>query len=248
MKNLKKDPTKQLEKFSTVFMQLGLVLVLFVVYTLLEYESEQVQYAINDPGEVELVYISEDIQNVIFQKEVKVTPKIKLVTPKLIDLIDLTKGEDTVEETPFPDELIDDEPTVLDIDNVEFIVPTEAPEPDTVPYMLIEDAPIFKGCEGLSKEANKKCFEKSIARFFIKNFDEDLAQELGLRSGKHKIHSQFIIDKSGDVAVVFVKAPHKQLEKEAKRIMNKLPQFTPGKQRRKPVKVKYTLPITFHVQ
>tara|TARA_B110000908_G_scaffold64499_1_gene78432 strand:- start:5651 stop:6397 length:747 start_codon:yes stop_codon:yes gene_type:complete len=248
MKNLKKDPTKQLEKFSTVFMQLGLVLVLFVVYTLLEYESEQVQYAINDPGEVELVYIPEDIQNVIFQKEVKVTPKIKLVTPKLIDLIDLTKGEDTVEETPFPDELIDDEPTVLDIDNVEFIVPTEAPEPDTVPYMLIEDAPIFKGCEGLSKEANKKCFEKSIARFFIKNFDEDLAQELGLRSGKHKIHSQFIIDKSGDVAVVFVKAPHKQLEKEAKRIMNKLPQFTPGKQRRKPVKVKYTLPITFHVQ
>tara|TARA_B110000902_G_scaffold90395_2_gene107464 strand:- start:6148 stop:6894 length:747 start_codon:yes stop_codon:yes gene_type:complete len=248
MKNLKKDPTKQLEKFSTVFMQLGLVLVLFVVYTLLEYESEQVQYAINDPGEVELVYISEDIQNVIFQKEVKVTPKIKLVTPKLIDLIDLTKGEDTVEETPFPDELIDDEPTVLDIDNVEFIVPTEAPEPDTVPYMLIEAPPIFKGCEGLSKEANKKCFEKSIARFFIKNFDEDLAQELGLRSGKHKIHSQFIIDKSGDVAVVFVKAPHKQLEKEAKRIMNKLPQFTPGKQRRKPVKVKYTLPITFHVQ
>tara|TARA_B110000881_G_scaffold204671_1_gene206446 strand:- start:184 stop:930 length:747 start_codon:yes stop_codon:yes gene_type:complete len=248
MKNLKKDPTKQLEKFSTVFMQLGLVLVLFVVYTLFEYESEQVQYAINDPGEVELVYIPEDIQNVIFQKEVKVTPKIKLVTPKLIDLIDLTKGEDTVEETPFPDELIDDEPTVLDIDNVEFIVPTEAPEPDTVPYMLIEDAPIFKGCEGLSKEANKKCFEKSIARFFIKNFDEDLAQELGLRSGKHKIHSQFIIDKSGDVAVVFVKAPHKQLEKEAKRIMNKLPQFTPGKQRRKPVKVKYTLPITFHVQ
>jgi protein TonB len=39
-----------------------------------------------------------------------------------------------------------------------------------------------------------------------------------------------------------------EFKKEAKRIMNKLPQFTPGKQRRKPVKVKYTLPITFHVQ
>jgi protein TonB len=248
MKNLKKDPTKQLEKFSTVFMQLGLVLVLFVVYTLFEYESEQVQYTINDPGEIETVYIPEDIQNVIFQKEVKVKPRIKAVAPILIDLIDLTKGEDTVEETPFPDELIEDDPTVLDIDSVEFIVAPVVEEPDTVPYILIEDAPVFKGCEGLSKEANKKCFEKSIARFFIKNFDADLAQELGLYSGKHKIHSQFVIDKNGDIAVVFVKAPHKQLENEAKRIINKLPRFTPGKQRRKPVKVKYTLPISFQVE
>ena len=249
MKNLKKDPTKQLEKFSTVFMQLGLVLALFVVYTLFEHETEEKHFVMNDSGEIETVYIpDDDIRNVIFIKEAPKKPKIKAVTPKLMDLIDLTKGENTVEETPFPDKLIDDEPTVLDIDSVEFIVPPEAPEPDTVPYMLIEDAPIFKGCEGLSKEANKKCFEKSIVRFFIKNFDADLAQELGLHSGIHKIHSEFIIDKNGDVSVVFVKAPHKQLEKEAKRIMNKLPQFTPGKQRRKPVKVKYTLPISFHIQ
>jgi protein TonB len=248
MKNLKKDPTKQLEKFSTVFMQLGLVLVLFVVYSLFEYETEQMQYVVNDPDEIETVYIPDDIRNVIFQKEVKVTPKIKAVTPKLIDLIDLTKGDDTFVETPFPDELIDEEPTVLDIDTVVLIDPPVIEKSDPVPYILIEDAPIYKGCEGLSKEGNKKCFEKSIARFFINNFDSDLAQELGLHSGKHKIHSQFIIDKNGDVTVVFVKAPHKQLEKEAKRIMNKLPQFTPGKQRRKPVKVNYTLPISFDVQ
>jgi len=248
MKNLKKDPTKQLEKFSPVFLQIGLVFVLFVVHILLENESEKVHYANDDPGEIETVYIPEDLHNVVFQKEVPVKPKINVATPKLIDLIDLTKGNNTVEETPFPDELIDEDPLVLDIDSVEFIVAPEVDEPDPVPYILIEDAPIYKGCEGLSKEANKKCFEKSIARFFIKNFDAELAQELGLRSGKHKIHSRFIIDTNGDVAVVFVKAPHKQLEKEAKRILNKLPQFIPGKQRRKPVKVKYTLPISFQVE
>ena len=163
-------------------------------------------------------------------------------------MIDLTKGKNTDEETPFPDELIDEDPLVLDIDSVEFIVTPDVDEPDSVPFVLIEDAPIYKGCEGLSKEANKKCFEKSIARFFVKNFDTELAQELGLYSGKHKIHSQFIIDTNGDVAVVFVKAPHKQLEKEAKSILNKLPQFIPGKQRRKLVKVKYTLPISFQVE
>ena len=60
----------------------------------------------------------------------------------------------------------------------------------------------------------KTLLAKSIARFFVKNFDAELAQELGLHSGKHKIHSQFIIDEHGDITVVFVKAPHKQLEKE----------------------------------
>jgi protein TonB len=49
MRNLKKDPTKQLEKFSTIFMQIGFVLVLFIVYLLLEYESKQVHSVIQDP-------------------------------------------------------------------------------------------------------------------------------------------------------------------------------------------------------
>jgi len=41
MKNVKKLPTKQLEKFSTIFTQLGLVLVLFIVYLAIEHETEE---------------------------------------------------------------------------------------------------------------------------------------------------------------------------------------------------------------
>ncbi len=39
MKNVKKYPKKQLEKYSSIFVQLSLVLVLFVVYQMLEYET-----------------------------------------------------------------------------------------------------------------------------------------------------------------------------------------------------------------
>lgn len=247
MKNSKKLPTKQLEKFSTVFMQLGLVLTLFIVYTLLEHQTEIKSLAYEPPSESEQIYLPEAVQDVIYKKEPKVKPKIKVAPSKIIDLSIIDKVEDTFIETIIIDKP-DKEPLVLDIDKVVFIDEPKAPEPETVPYILIEDAPIFKGCEGLSKEENKKCFEKSITKFVLRNFDAGLAQELGLHSGKHKMYSQFIIDKKGDIIDIVVKAPHKQLEKEAKRIISKLPQFTPGKQQRKPVKVKYTLPISFNVE
>jgi protein TonB len=248
MKNSKKLPTKQLEKFSTVFMQLGLVLTLFIVYTLLEHQTEIKSLAYEPPREAEPIYLSDDTQNVIIQKEVKVKPKVKVIPPKFFDLDDIKKGDNDIIENPFPDIPVDEDPVLIDIDDIVFVDEPKVPEPETVPYILIEDAPIFKGCEGLSKEENKKCFEKSITKFVLRNFDAGLAQELGLHSGKHKMYSQFIIDKKGDIIDIVVKAPHKQLEKEAKRIISKLPQFTPGKQQRKPVKVKYTLPISFNVE
>lgn len=135
MRNLKKDPTKQLEKFSTIFMQIGLVFVLFIVYLLLEYESEQVHSVIQDPdpNETIVVYIPENLQNVVFQKEVKVKPKNKVVSAKLIDLMDLTKGDDTVVETVLPDSLMNQDPVVLDIDSIQFIEASEVDEPDPVP-------------------------------------------------------------------------------------------------------------------
>ncbi len=39
-----------------------------------------------------------------------------------------------------------------------------------------------------------------------------------------------------------------QMKDEAIRVINLLPKMEPGKQRGKPVKVKYSLPITFKVQ
>ena len=60
MKNLKKLPRKQLEKFSTIFTQLGLVIVLFVVYVTLEYQTEQKSVASK---------LEKDFQFVVLQPE-----------------------------------------------------------------------------------------------------------------------------------------------------------------------------------
>lgn len=113
---------------------------------------------------------------------------------------------------------------------------------------MIEDAPIFKGCEGLSKKENKICFDKKMKQFVQRNFNADIANEIGLSSGKYKIQTQFLIDDKGNVVDIKIRAPHNKLEKETNRLINKLPKFTPGKQRNKPVRVRYTLPIAFSVE
>lgn len=112
---------------------------------------------------------------------------------------------------------------------------------------MIENAPVFKGCEGLSKEENKLCFEKKMNKFVQRNFDAQLANEIGLHSGKYRISKQFVIDDTGNVVDIQIRAPHFRLKKEMQELIEKLPKFTPGMQRNKAVNVKYTLPISFRV-
>ena len=60
--------------------------------------------------------------------------------------------------------------------------------------------------------------------------------------------TKFKIDKQGNVIDIKTRAPHPALEKEAKRVIQLLPQFIPAKQNGKPIKVVYTLPIIFQVE
>ena len=245
MKNLKKIPTKQLEKFSNIFTQLGLVLVLFIVYLTLEHQTEQKTAIVFEHEKDKVVYFDPDTE-VLFRKEPKVIEKVEVPKPVAF-IIDepIEKGnEETIIEIP-------KEKTVVEVKRGDIItldIPDEDPIIEDVPFTMIQDAPVFKGCEGLSKKENKICFDKKMKQFVQRNFDAELANELGLNSGKHKIQTQFVIDKNGNIADVKIRAPHKQLEKETNRLIKKLPKFKPGKQNSKTVKVRYTLPITFSVE
>ncbi|MGJ8743383.1 energy transducer TonB [Polaribacter sp.] len=244
MKDFKKVPVKQLEKFSNLFTQLGLVLVLFIVYITLEYQTSKKSVADFKTDKNKVVYITPETE-VLFTKEAKAKPKV--ILPKQTKLIpdEVVKGNNNIIET-----IIDNTPTknpeIIDIENiVEIKEPVEIIE--DVPYDFIQDAPVFKGCEGLNKKENKVCFDKKMKQFVQRNFDLNLANDLGLHAGKHKIQTQFIIDDKGNVVDILVRTPSKGLEKEAKRIIKKLPKFKPGKQQNKTVKVRYTLPISISI-
>lgn len=98
MKNLKKLPTKQLEKFSNIFTQLGLVLVLFIVYLTLEHETKQNQYAIVDHEISERVYIEPD-QIIRFTKEKKAEPKKDMQKTVFLIPDEVVKGDNEITET-----------------------------------------------------------------------------------------------------------------------------------------------------
>lgn len=118
---------------------------------------------------------------------------------------------------------------------------------EDVPFAVIEQVPVFPGCEDLgSNEEQKKCMSENITEFVSKNFNTALGKELGL-TGVNRVIVQFKIDKNGNITDVRSRAPHPDLEDEAERVINSLPQMQPGQQDGQNVGVMYSLPIVFQV-
>lgn len=88
---------------------------------------------------------------------------------------------------------------------------------------------------------------KNIGKLINKKFNTEIGSEYGL-VGKQKIYTQFTIDSNGEVSDIKVRGPHPALEKEAQKVINKIPKMQPGLQQDKPVGVIYTLPITFLIK
>ncbi len=126
-------------------------------------------------------------------------------------------------------------------------VPDVSEQAPDVPFAVIEEVPVYPGCEDLgSNEEKKKCMSEKITEHVNKNFNTGLGKELNL-SGKNRVIVQFKIDKNGNITDVRSRAPHPSLEVEAERVINSLPAMEPGKQRGEEVGVMYSLPIVFQV-
>lgn len=119
---------------------------------------------------------------------------------------------------------------------------------EEVPFSLIEDAPIYPGCEKFkSKVERKKCMSEKVQKLINRKFNTGIADDLNLDEGVQRINVLFVIDEHGNVTGIQSRAVHPKLEKEAERVVKLLPKMQPGKQRNESVKVKYTLPILFKV-
>jgi len=239
----KKNPKQQLENYSKIFLQIGLALTLFVVYTLMEHKTYD-RSDLKSLGQANMEdEMKEDIPIVLIQE---ITPPPKDV-PVLVEKIKIVEDEMKVEETIIESTETDEgEAIVVNTDDIIEIEEAEEVVED-IPFLLIENVPVYPGCKGNNKEL-KRCFTKKITAFFGKKFNTSLATELGLVPGKKKLFVMFKIDRTGKVSNVMARGPHPRLEKEVVTVLTSLPRMKPGKQRGTPVGVSYSIPITFEVR
>lgn len=241
---VKKYPNAILENYSRILIQLGLVLSLFIVYEFLTMKSYPRQVK-----ELSGTLINiDDVDKLIEVKpvEVEAQPETKVALPeKILKVEDDVDIKETVIEST---EINESDAVTVNVEKQIVAVVEEEEVVEDVAFVVIEDVPIFPGCKGNNSEL-RACFSDQISKFVSEKFNAELASDLGLTPGSiQKIFVVFKIDKNGNITDINARAPHKKLQDEAIRVINLLPKMTPGRQRGKPVGVKYGLPIVFKVE
>lgn len=117
-------------------------------------------------------------------------------------------------------------------------------ETEEISFRTIDKTPVFPGCE----EGDKKCFSLMVQKHFVKNFNMELVNTLGLKTGKKRIFIAFKIDKNGDIIDVKARAPHKQIKEEVLSVMQTLPKMIPGEHKGELVTVNYSIPLSINVE
>lgn len=234
----KKNPKVDLNQDSGLFFVIGLTLVLFITWRALEYKSydnrsEQVIAYTIEPDLSEDVPITEAIKTL--------PPPAPPAAPAIIEVVeDVIDIEETVIQSTETGQDMEIEQVIMDVDEVEV---AEEEEDITVPFAVIENVPVFPGCEQGTDKEKRECFQRMVQEHVVKNFRyPETAREMGIHG---KVHVQFLIDEKGRITNVRTRGPDKLLEKEAERIITLLPQMVPGKQRGRAVKVPYSIPISF---
>ena len=236
----KKSPRADLNRFSGLFLLLGLVLVLFASWRVVESKRYENVYA----GAQNWFDGSDDLeQDRLIKKPEKPKPQkqvVKRLPPDVIHPVD-NNMKDSLPHFGgteiLPDDTIPDLPQAIEPDGNEQV---------TVPFILVESPPVFPGCEKYKgdKDKLKACMSRKIERFIRRHFDRSIGEDIGA-TGIVKVSAQFVVDENGNVVDIETRSSYKELQNEAVRVLKQLPKMQPGQQRGKPVRVQYNLPIIF---
>ena len=232
---LKKNPEADLNKNTNLYFVIGLTLVLGVTWGAVEYKSYERKIDLTN-GDM----LVDDEEDVPITEQLKTPPPPPPPPPPAPEVIEIVEDEEEVEETVIESTESDEEMVIEDI-----VVEDDFDDID-VPFAVIEDVPIFPGCESVAKSQRRACFQEQMNKHIRKNFRyPDIAQEMGIQG---RVYVNFIISKDGTITNIRMRGPDKNLENEAARIIGRLPQMTPGRQRGRAVRVPFSIPITFRLQ
>ena len=106
---------------------------------------------------------------------------------------------------------------------------------ETKVFDVVEQMPSFKGGDAALMEWLNKNIKYPV-----------VAEENGIQG---RVVATFVVERDGSITdVKIVKSVDPSLDKEAVRVLKAMPKWIPGRQNGQPVRVKYTVPVTFRLQ
>ncbi len=220
----KKSRKADLERKRTIFFQIGLLFSLGIILAAFEWSS--VSIIEGSFFGVEDIYQDVEITQITREIEIKPPPP---PIPKPIEVLNILDNDDQIDNEYFGEDIEPEQGQEIDI--YPFIDEPEVTE--DLPFIFVEDMPSFRG-EGLAGFRN----------WIVRNLKYP---EIAVANGiSGKVYIQFVVNSKGKVEdAVVVRKVDPSLEKEAIRVVMSSPQWVPGKQRGKAVKVLFTVPVNF---
>lgn len=153
--------------------------------------------------------------------------------PQILETLTIVDDEPEKKE-PEKKETNAIEPPAVEIQYLPSTVEGKETVDDNRVYDAVEEMPAFPGGQA------------AFMNYLSSNmkYPKD-CQEAGIQG---RVVVQFVIGKDGRIMNArVIKSVHPSLDKEALRVVNSMPRWTPGKQKGKPVSVTYTVPLMFRL-
>ena len=91
----------------------------------------------------------------------------------------------------------------------------------------VEIAPVYNGCEELSEEEIRKCFNNKISKFIKREFNLNISRDLNLSEQK-QVEAFFIINENGNLTGMKVRNSELTIQAEILRVLRKVPVMKPA--------------------
>jgi protein TonB len=225
---IKKSERADLERGKSTSLLIGFVMALSVMFVALEWTQREVE----DNSEI---YMSKDVS--LNEEMVPITlPEKKTVPPppaavSQADILEIVDDDAEIEEDIMAS--TEDQVEWVDLDEIDYVEVEPEPEEEEI-FMVVEESPEFPG--GV----------QALLEYLRKNIKyPPICRENGIQG---RVLVSFVVNKDGAIVEPqVVKSVNKQLDQEALRVISTMPNWKPGKQRGKPVRVKYTVPVNFRL-
>ncbi|MEQ9188225.1 MAG: energy transducer TonB [Cryomorphaceae bacterium] len=219
---LKKNPEADIENKKGVYFLIGLLLSLGVV--LVAFEWTQYEGDVGKLGELDIELEEEEMIPITQQQPPPPPPP-----PPQTTIIEIVEDDEELEDELEIEDTESDEDEII-----EFVdIPEETAEEPQI-FTIVEENPEFPGGE------------RALFEYLGKNTKfPAIAKDAGIQG---IVYVQFVVMEDGSInddMITILRGVHPALDAEAIRVVKGMPDWKPGRQRGKSVRVYYKLPFRF---